>query len=130
MKADGKPDTLGVDTMWVWTPRADGKDTLLVNRLCGTSATSLELPISYTQPEDVLCLLLADTVGRYWLDSIRIKKENHPHFESVDCQAAFFHTITGVTSTHNIVDSVVIKNPEVTYDASSPHFYLYLKARR
>ena len=106
-KADGTADTLGVDTMWLWTQRADGKDTLLVNRLCGTSATGFNLPISYTQPEDVICLALDDTTS-FYIDTIRIKKENIPHFESVDCQASYFHIITNVIVTHHIVDSIVI----------------------
>ena len=130
MKADGKSDTLGVDTLWVWTQRADGTDTLLVNRLCGTSATTLNLPISYSQPEDAFIVYVKDTADNYWLDTLRIKKESRPHFESVDCQAAFFHTITATSATSDIIDSVVIKNPEVNYDTSSAHFYLYLKARR
>lgn len=128
MKADGKPDTMGVDTLWVWTKHSKGRDTLL-NRLCGTSATSFYLPVSYTQPEDVLCFFYADTLGNHKLDTVRIRKEDYPHFESVDCQASFFHTITGVSTTHQFIDSVVIKNPQVNYDASKAHFYLYLKAR-
>ena len=129
-KADGTADTLGVDTMWLWTQRGDGQDTLLVNRLCGTTATGFELPISYTQPEDIICLAVADTAGTFYLDTIRIKKENLPHFESVDCQASYFHTITAVNTTHQIVDSIVINNPNVTYDSNTTHFKLYLKARR
>ena len=129
MQADGDRDTMGTDTLWLWTTRADGTDTLLINRLCGATATSFSLPISYSQPEDRFCLLLMDTVGDYWVDTIRIKKESRPHFESVDCQASFFHTITAASATDEIVDSIVIKNPEVNYDASSPHFYLYLKSR-
>ena len=128
-KADGTTDTLGTDTMWIWTQRADGKDTLLINRLCGTSATGFSLPISYTQPEDVICLAFKDTIGPYRLDTIRIKKENIPHFESVDCQASYFHTITAVSTTHDAIDSIVINNPNVNYDSNTTHFKLYLKAR-
>ena len=130
MKPDGTADTLGVDTMWIWSQRADGTDTLLVSSLCGSSATSFSLPISYTQPEDVICTMVADTTGTIWLDTIRILKENYPHFESVDCQAAYFHKITAVSNTRRIIDSVVINKPDVNYDATTEHFYLYLKARR
>lgn len=129
-KPDGTTDTLTIDTLWVRTPRADGTDTLLVNRLCGSSATTFSLPMSYTQPEDIICLTLCDTIGTQWLDTIRIKKENHPHFESVDCQAAYFHTITAIRSTHHIIDTVLINNTTVNYDATNAHFLLRLKARR
>ncbi len=128
MKADGTADTLIYDTLWVWTVLQNGKDSLLMNRLCGSKAYQMKLPISYMQPEDVLCLAVKDTTGNIWLDSIRIQKENYPHFESVDCQAAFFHKITGVQCTHSIIDSIVVKNPHVNYDETT-HFLLYLKAR-
>jgi len=129
-KPDGTTDTLTVDTMWIYTPRADGTDTLLVNRLCGSSATTFNLPISYTQPEDVICLITKDTIGTIWQDTIRILKENYPHFENVDCQASYFHSITAVRSTHRIIDTVLINNATVNYDASNAHFHLRLKARR
>jgi len=128
MKADGTADTLNYDTLWVWTIRANGTDSLLMNRLCGSNAYKMRLPVSYMQPEDVLCFALADTTGNLWLDSVRIQKENLPHFESVDCQAAFFHNITNVRCTHSIIDSIVVKNPNVNYDESI-NFLLYLKAR-
>ena len=64
VKADGTTDTLNTDTLWIWSPRANGKasrdyqldddDTLLINSLCGPSATSFSIPISYTLPEDVV----------------------------------------------------------------------------
>ena len=129
-KADGSTDTLNIDTLWIKTKRADGTDTLLLNALCGSTATKFSLPISYTQPEDVFITQLTDTSGIPDIDTIRIKKENYPHFESVDCQAAYFHEITSVATTQNIIDSIVINNPHVNYDATTAHFNLYLKANR
>ena len=138
-KADGTPDTLNKDTMWVWTQRVDGTDTVIsrqqqgnleLNYFYGPSASTFSLPISYTQPEDVLWVLVRSVSGTDYIDTIRIKKENYPHFESVDCQASYFHKITSVSSTHNIIDSLVIKKPDVNYDASVTHFYLYLNAQR
>ena len=138
-KADGTADTLNNDTMWVWTQRADGTDTVIsthiegsleLNYFFGSSASTFDLPISYTQPEDVLYVLVRDTAGINYLDTIRIKKDNIPHFESVDCQASYFHTITAVSSTHQVIDSIVINNPYVNYDQNTTHFKLYLKADR
>ena len=136
-KADGTADTLTNDTIWVWSQRVDGTDTVISRTLQGTlelnyfnGSTSFELPISYTQPEDMLVMLLRNAEGTDYVDTIRIKKENIPHFESVDCQATYFHDITAVASTHNIIDSIVIKNPHVTYGATTAHFNLYLKAQR
>ena len=139
MKADGTPDTLNKDTMWIWTPRIDGNDTLVshqtqnnleLNFFFGSSATTFDLPISYTQPEDVLYVLVKNISGTQYRDTIRIQKENTQHFESVDCQASYFHTITAVSTTHEIIDSIVINNPNVNYDQNTTHFKLYLKANR
>lgn len=123
---DGTPDTLGVDTLWILTTRANGTDSVLLNRLCGPSVTGFELPVSYTQPEDTFLVMLADTLGYYYPDSIFVRKENLPHFESVDCQASFFHRITSVRCMGNIIDSIVITNSDVNYDASTEHIRIYL----
>ena len=129
-KADGSTDTLKTDTLWIITRRADGTDTLLLNALCGSTATKFSLPISYTQPEDVFITLLTDTAGYAYIDTIRIKKENYPHFESVDCQASYFHEVTAVSTTHNAFDSIAIHHSSVNYDTSNDHFYLYVKKNR
>ena len=129
LKADGSADTLGLDTLWLWTKRSDQKDTIL-NALTGSNATSFELPMSHILSEDTICLALKGTSEIYHLDTIRIKKENIQHFESVDCQASYFHTLTAVKSTHYLIDTVVINHSFVSYDTSNEHLLLYLKARR
>ncbi|MBQ8064926.1 MAG: hypothetical protein IJ200_04635 [Prevotella sp.] len=140
-KADNTPDTLIKDTLWIWTPRANGtgasgdlvmdeNDTLLINRLCGTSASGFNLPISYTLPEDTICLLLRNFDRKDYVDTIFIKKDNMPHFESVDCQASYFHHISSVRWTSRVLESVVINNPNVNYDTSTEHIFLYFKADR
>ena len=129
-KADGSTDTLKTDTLWIITRRADGTDTLLLNALGGSTATKFSLPISYTQPEDVFITLLTDTAGYAYIDTIRIKKENYPHFESVDCQASYFHEVTAVSTTHNAFDSIAIHHSSVNYDTSNDHLYLYVKKNR
>ena len=128
-KPDGSPDTLGVDTLKVWSPRVDGKDTVLVNRLCGSKATNFNVQVSHTQPMDLICLGLVDTLGIEWLDTIRIYKTNSPHFESVDCKPTYFHTLTEVSNTNNIIDTVIINKKEIDYDTSTAHILLRLKVR-
>lgn len=139
MNSDGTKGSLATDTLWVWTNRFDGTDTvisthrednLVLNYFHGSTATSFSLPISYTQPEDVLYTQVRDTSKTLYYDTIRIKKENIPHFESVDCQASYFHEITSVMTTHHLIDSIVINNPKVNYDASKAHFYIYFKTKR
>ena len=103
--ADGNETTLN-DTLWVWTQRSDGTDTLLLNRLIGQSAFSL--PISYSHPEDMLVFFKGDINGNYTLDTLWLKKDDIPHFESVDCSAHFFHQLTGTRYTRNGIDSITI----------------------
>ncbi len=129
-KADGTVDTLNTDTVWILSRRADGTDTLLLNSLYGSDATKFSLQISYTNPEDIFVLLLRDTAQHEYLDTFRIKKENYPHFESVDCQATYFHEITATSTTHHVIDSITINYPKVNYDVTHTHFYIYFKDRR
>lgn len=124
------------DTLSVATTRQDGYDVLLditthysdkdviLNRLIGES--SFSLPISYNHPEDVLYFCFSNS-EKTLVDTVWIKKNDIPRFESVDCSAAFFHELTNVRHTHNAIDSLVLINTSVTYDVQTVHFYLYPK---
>ena len=127
-KPGGGTDTMGVDTLSVWAHRVGRTDTLLLNRLCGAK-TSFGVAASHVLTEDSLFTLLTDTTGKRWLDTICIQKTDYPHFESVDCKAAYFHQITAVTTTCHGIDSISINNKEVNYDQTET-FFLYLKANR
>ena len=124
------------DSLSVVTTRQDGKDialdittrdkntTTILNKLVGRS--SFSLPISYSHPEDILYFCFKDNVKTV-VDTVWIKKDDIPHFESVDCAAAFFHELTDVRHTHNAIDSLVLVNRSVNYDVQTIHFYLYPK---
>ena len=114
------------DTLYIWTRRADGQDTLL-NRLTGKD--SFSLPISYAHPEDTLIFYITDSYHQETLDTVFLKKEDIPHFESVDCAAHFFHHLTAVRSTHYGIDSITIANSHVNYDQSKTHLNIYFKKR-
>ena len=60
------------------------------------------------------------------VDTLTIAKTSVSHFESVDCQPVFFHTITGATTTGRIVNRIEINNPNVDYDGSKENFHLYI----
>ncbi|MBQ9668811.1 MAG: alpha amylase [Prevotella sp.] len=119
-------DTLK-DTLWIWTPRADGTDTLLLNR--GVGLTEFSLPVSYQRPVDTLVCFIADTSHVWTIDTIFLSKTDTPHFESVDCNAHFFHRLTAVSSTHRGIDTVFINQPSVTYDQSQTHLHIHFKDR-
>ena len=122
-KTNGTLDTLTTDTLTITSQRRNGTDTILLNK--STSTASFELPISYTAPEDTLKFLVCDTVGNQKISYVYIKKENYPHFESVDCSASFFHQLTAVRWTGNAIDSIGINKSYVDYDLSTSHLYIY-----
>lgn len=123
----GEPDTLR-DTMFVFSQRRDGSDTLLFN--AGIGLTSFSLPIGYANPEDTLLFIFMSRPDYLVADTVFIKKDNIPHFESVDCSASFFHRLTGVRTSHNAIEALTINKDFVDYDAETPHFYISIKDRR
>lgn len=122
---DSREDTLAVgDTLWIAINRADGADSVVFNS--GIRTTSFTLPISHRHPEDMFLFVVKDSIG-YLIDTIWVAKEDFPHFESVDCGATFFHNITAVRSTHKRIDSVTVHTPQVNYDPTPTHIYIYLR---
>lgn len=121
-KLMGRVTTLP-DTLTISTTRQNGFDSVIINRQVGTD--SFSLPMSYVQDEDVFYLRTNAT-----MDTIRLRKTNHPHFESVDCGLNYFHTLTGVTFTRHALDSVVIHHQEVTYDPTPKHLHVFFKEHR
>ena len=108
---------------------------ILMMVLTVVGCSTLDCPLnnttymSYHQPEDVFYFEIRNRDHQVWKDTVTVKKENYSHFESVDCGPSFFHTITEVKTTHNYIDSIVINNKEVNYDASKAHFYIYFGNR-
>ena len=128
-KAWALKDSLSVVTMRVNGEYVDitallNSENVTLNRLIGKS--SFSLPMSYSHPEDVLFFCFTDTVKTV-VDTVWIKKDDIPHFESVDCNAAFFHEITDVRHSRHYIDSLVLLNRSVTYDQQTVHFRLVPK---
>lgn len=123
LDADGHQLALS-DTMTVTTVRQDGDTVIVLNKLIGSK--EFNLPISYSHPEDVMVFTIYnDSVST--VDTVWIKKDDFPHFESVDCNATFFHQLTAVRYTTNGIDSIAINNPTVDYDFKTVHFRFYPK---
>lgn len=121
----GEADTLK-DTLTVIAVRPGvASDTVVFNR--GVNLTSLLVPVSYTQAEDVLAFQFTNAEGDVTTDTVWITKENQPHFESVECSPNFFHTLTGIRCTHKRIDDIAINHPNVDYDATKEHIYIYIR---
>ena len=70
------------DTLTITTPRTTIGDTVLLNKAIGID--SFLLPMSYAQTEDILYFKMTTQQNKSFIDTLRITKEDHPHFESVD----------------------------------------------
>ena len=119
------------DTLTVVTTRKDGSqtvifssDSIIYNKGVGTC--KFHLPISHSHPEDELVFhFIGDSI--HLTDTLWVEKEDYPHFESVDCNASYFHKLTSIRHTQNCQDSVVIVNPSVTNDDQVVHVNIYPK---
>ena len=119
----GKALTL-TDSLTIISIQKSG-EIVVLNRLSGKSEFSL--PASYSHPEDVLFFRFKDKDTTV-VDTVWMKKDDIPHFESVDCNALFFHEITDVQYTRHAIDSLILLNRSVTYDQTTIHFRLVPKS--
>lgn len=128
LRPDGTADTLS-DTLTIYTNRHDGNDSVLINR--DVAVSTIDLPISYTNPVDSFFFETKDTLTKStFIDTLVVAKEDKIHFESVDCAVSYFHTLTSVSCTNHRIDSVRIINHNVSYDTSKKHFNIYFSPNR
>lgn len=126
-KLDGNVKQLTGSYLTIKTKMKNGADSILIN--LQENADSFNLPVSYTNPEDILYFEVLDAQNRTFHDTVVVSKDNQPHFESIDCSPSYFHTLTGVRTTHNLIDSIVINHKAVDFDATKVHFLLYFGTR-
>ena len=115
------------DTLTVSTPRAYGSDTILLNNQINVN--EFLLPMSYLQDDDILYFTMTDESRFTRRDTVVVSKTNNPHFESVECSPSYFHTITGISHTHNTIDSIIISKSKVDYDTEVDNLHIYFKPR-
>ena len=114
------------DTLSVETKLRNRTDSLILNKK--NDVAIFQLPMGYVTPEDTLVFIVNSKSQKTYRDTLYIKKENFPQFESVDCKITYFHRIISTRlSSHNAIDSIRIIKPEVNYDLSSEHFHIYFK---
>ncbi len=119
-RSDGTESAIKVtDTL---TITAGATDSVLINRLY--NASGMELPVSYFGEVDTLSLAVTNRAGETVYDTIWVSKSNYEHYEAPDCPISMFHYVSGVRSTHRLIDTVQIVNPNVNYNASE-NFRIY-----
>lgn len=82
-------------------------DTLLLS----SSVSSFSLPLNPAANSITLYITLNDTTDTAIIDYI-----NMPHLVSPGCGYTFLSEITGLVTTHNIIDTLIIENKSVTLD--------------
>lgn len=108
------------------------KDTTLLNRAQGVS--TFYLPMRQGAERDTLLLRFSNAAGQQATDTLFVGHTNEPHFESIDCPTAVFHTLTHVNWTsHSLsqmpltVDSVAIVRQTVDYE-NIENLKIYLRS--
>ena len=94
----------------VYVVRPQG-DSVVLN--LKTEASEVLFPLSYMHETDTL---IFDYNNGGVCDSLFISHINTPTLVSVDCGAAMFHTLTSVSSTHYLIDTLILKSSAVNYD--------------
>ncbi len=106
---DGEAGSLTA-TLTVSVVRPQG-DSVVLNQKA--YASEVVFPLSYVHETDTFVF---DYNGGVAYDSLFITHTNTPTLVSVDCGTAMYHTITLVNSTHNLIDTLILKSSEVNYD--------------
>ena len=99
-----------VGTLTVSVVRPQG-DSVVLNQKVGSS--EVNFPLSYAHGTDTL---IFDYNNGAACDSLYISHTNIPMLVSVDCGMAMYHSITSVGSTHQLIDTLILKSSEVNYD--------------
>jgi len=99
-----------------------GADSIILNRLTGQSG--MKLPVSFYQDTDTVELAFTDTLNRTGRDTIWISKRNTHHWDDPSCPVHIWHKVLGIRSTHNLIDTVLVTNPEINYDGLE-NFQIY-----
>ena len=115
---DGNPMNLKYTDLSILS--ADGSHVLL-NK--AQDISSFVLPMRHGVETDTLLFCFSNTDDQEAVDTLFLSYTDQPHFESVDCPAALFHTLTHVRWTSHPLaelpltfDSVAIVRSNVNYD--------------
>lgn len=101
-----------------------GADSIILNRQYGRS--SMSLPVSFYEDVDMVEMAFTDTLLRTACDTLWIHKRNHHHWDDPSCPVHMWHEVLDVHSTHNLIDTVLVTNPEINYDGLE-NFQIYFR---
>lgn len=97
-------------TLSVSVVRPQG-DSVVLN--LQSNAAEVTFPLSYKHETDTF---IFDYNSGTAYDTLYIGHTNIPTLVSIACGTAMFHTLTTAHSTHNVIDTLIIKSTEINYD--------------
>lgn len=106
----GTGATAKADSLRVYTYRET--DTLKFVSLKG--ASSFSVPLDPANDESVFLITLNGIT-----DTAEIRYQRNPHLVSPECGYTIVSEITGLTTTHNIIDTLIIDNKSVNLDGQT-----------
>ena len=101
-----------------------GPDSIIANRV--TNQSGVNLPVSFYEDTDVIEFALTDTLSRVGRDTLWIHKRNTHHWDDPSCPVHMWHQVLGVRSTHHLIDTVLVTNPQINYDGLE-NFQIYFR---
>ncbi len=101
----------------VTTEDGTTQDVLVYN----AASTDMSLPLSFTS-KTTYTLHYTETMT----DVIEVTHKNIPYLENVECGTMMHHIVEDVKYTTNHLDSIVIVNPEITYEEKR-NFIIYYR---
>ena len=101
-----------------------GIDSVILNRLVNKG--EMKLPVSFYLNEDTIELAFTDTLSRTGRDTIWVTKTNRHHWDDPSCPVHMWHEVTAVRSSHNLIDTVLVTNPDINYDGLE-NFQIYFR---
>lgn len=104
-----------LDTLTIRITRANGEDSILVNR--STRTNDLSLMLSTYKDVDSIYFDFTDSLGVTRHDTLFIAKTNDPHFESPDCGTTYFHDIQSVRASGPFIKGIEVVHPQVYYNS-------------
>ena len=101
-----------------------GPDSIIANRV--TNQSGVNLPVSFYEDTDVIEFALTDTLSRVGRDTLWINKRNTHHWDDPSCPVHMWHQVLDVRSTHHLIDTVLVTNPQINYDGLE-NFQIYFR---
>lgn len=109
-------DQVANDTLDSLTVTALGTDSILINNQ--KKVHTLMLPLRYSADSTVLIFHYAYRSNPSLSDTIYIKQDNTPYFESMDCGYSMRQSIRGIGHSEEELDSIYVSNKQANTDGT------------